>query len=163
MFIVASNGFGQFHDIVAAHERRGNSETVAWGACPTIFDPTQAPPGRHVAFLWEKLPYALRGNAANWDHEREIHGRHLLAADGIAPNLAGARARFVLAHAPSIPSEICPTWRAAICWSAPSPTSKSAGNRPFPGAGHYRTPVAGTVSVRRFDASWRQCHRALRV
>src|SRR5260221_591412 len=73
MFIVGLERFGQFPDIVAAHERGEIPPTVAWGACPSLFDPTQAPPDRHVAFLWEKLPYALRGNAANWDAERDAH------------------------------------------------------------------------------------------
>src|SRR5205823_11152091 len=40
----------QFHAIVAAHERGQIPPTVMWGACPTRFDPSQAPPGRHTAF-----------------------------------------------------------------------------------------------------------------
>ena len=50
-----------------------------WGACPTLFDPTQAPPGRHTAFMWEKLPYRLNGDAANWDGACDEHGRAMLA------------------------------------------------------------------------------------
>jgi phytoene dehydrogenase-like protein len=29
-----------------------------WGSCPTVFDPSQAPPGQHTGFMWEKLPPA---------------------------------------------------------------------------------------------------------
>src|SRR5262249_33801840 len=65
----------QFHGMVAAHERGEIPPLIVWGACPTLFDPGQAPPGRHTAFLWEKLPYALRGDARNWDAEGEAHGR----------------------------------------------------------------------------------------
>ena len=50
-------------DIVRHHEAGTIPPTVMWGACPTVFDPSQAPPGRHTAFMWEKLPYRVHGDA----------------------------------------------------------------------------------------------------
>src|SRR5437588_226257 len=78
MVILGLERFGQFHEIVAAHERGEIPPTVAWGACPTLFDPSQAPPSKHAAFLWEKLPYALHGDPSNWVREKDAHGARLL-------------------------------------------------------------------------------------
>jgi phytoene dehydrogenase-like protein len=78
MVILGLDDAGQFDEIVAAHERGVIPRTVMWGACPTAFDPSQAPAGRHVAFMWEKLPYALRGDPAHWDSEKQAHGQAML-------------------------------------------------------------------------------------
>ena len=67
MVIMGLDHVDQFHDIVRHHEAGTIPPTVMWGACPTVFDPSQAPPGRHTGFMWEKLPYRLNGDAANWD------------------------------------------------------------------------------------------------
>ena len=59
-----------------------------WSACPILFDPSQAPAGQHTAFMWEKLPYALRGDARNWHAEKEAHARVMLDLwRCFAPNL----------------------------------------------------------------------------
>src|SRR5262249_42129746 len=62
MVILGLERLDQFHEIVAAHEQGRTPPTVMWGACPTLFDPSQAPGGKHTAFMWEKLPFALAGN-----------------------------------------------------------------------------------------------------
>ena len=71
MVILGLESFSQFPEIVAAHEKGELPPTVMWGACPTLFDPSQAPEGKHTAFMWEKTPYAL-------DLDRQEHGRALL-------------------------------------------------------------------------------------
>src|SRR5438105_5284560 len=60
MVILGLERFEQFSDIVRHHEEGRIPPTVMWGASPTVFDPSQAPPGGHTAFMWEKLPYRLR-------------------------------------------------------------------------------------------------------
>jgi phytoene dehydrogenase-like protein len=143
MFIVGLERFGQFHEIVAAHERGEIPSTVAWGACPTLFDPTQAPAGRHVAFLWEKLPYALRGAAANWDAARDAHGRELLARwSEFAPNLAGA-VLDSFTRSPLDTERNLPNMAGGDLLVGSFANGQIGANRPFPGAGNYRTPVAG--------------------
>ncbi len=44
MIILGLERYTQFGEIVAAHESGQIPPTVMWGACPTLFDPTQAPP-----------------------------------------------------------------------------------------------------------------------
>src|ERR1700730_11840414 len=67
MVILGLDHVDQFGEIVRHHEAGTIPPTVMWGACPTLFDPSQAPDGRHTAFMWEKLPYRVDGDAANWD------------------------------------------------------------------------------------------------
>ena len=76
MVIMGLDHVDQFHDIVRHHEAGAIPPTVMWGACPTLFDPSQAPAGRHTAFMWEKLPYRLHGDPANWDGARDTPRHH---------------------------------------------------------------------------------------
>jgi phytoene dehydrogenase-like protein len=143
MFIIGLERFGQFHEIVAAHERGEIPSTVAWGACPSVFDQTQAPIGRHVAFLWEKLPYALRGNPANWDAERDAHGRRLLEHWAeFAPNLRHA-VLDSFARSPLDIERTLPNMHRGDLLIGSFANGQVGWNRPFPGAGNYRTPIPG--------------------
>src|SRR5438270_5720945 len=89
MVILGLERYEQFNDIVRHHEEGRIPPTVMWGACPTLFDPSQAPAGGHTAFMWEKLPYRLRGDARNWDRARDVHAEEMLRTwTEYAPNLA---------------------------------------------------------------------------
>src|SRR6266545_332591 len=89
MVILGLDHVERFADIVRHHEAGTIPPTVMWGACPTLFDGSQAPAGRHTAFMWEKLPYRVHGDAANWDRLREEHVRAMLKLwQAHAPNLA---------------------------------------------------------------------------
>jgi phytoene dehydrogenase-like protein len=145
MVILGLERMDQFYDMVKAHESGEIPPPIMWGACPTLFDTGQAPPGRHTAFMWEKLPYALHGDARNWDAAREAHGRAMLALwSRFAPNLAekgivlDAFTRSPLDTERSLPN---------MCRGDLLVGSLSYGqvgyDRPFPGAGQYRTPVDG--------------------
>lgn len=143
MFIVGLERFGQFHEIVAAHERGEIPSPVAWGACPSVFDPTQAPPGRHTAFLWEKLPYALRGDPRTWDAARDAHGRALLAKwTEYAPNLSGAVLDAFTRSPLDVEREL-PNMHRGDLLVGSFARDQIGWNRPFAGAGTYRTPIPG--------------------
>ena len=91
MTIVGLDHIDQFFDIIRHHEAGTIPPTVMWGACPTLFDSSQAPEGKHTAFMWEKLPYRLDGNAANWDRASDGHGRVMLDLwQQYAPNVRDA-------------------------------------------------------------------------
>lgn len=58
------------------------------GTTPTVLDPTQAPPGKHTAFMWPLAPYALHGDPNNWDIERDqIFEAYMDKWRYFAPNL----------------------------------------------------------------------------
>ncbi len=143
MVILGLEHFGQFHDIVRHHESGRIPPPVMWGATPTLFDPSQAPPGAHTAFMWEKLPYRLHGDARNWDAERERHGADLLRAwTGYAPNLADAVTGW-FARSPLDTERSLPNMREGDLLVGSFGNGQIGYDRPFRGAGHYRTPIEG--------------------
>ncbi|MCI0455872.1 MAG: NAD(P)/FAD-dependent oxidoreductase [Gemmataceae bacterium] len=144
MVILGLERLEQFHAIVSAHERSSIPPTVMWGACPTLFDASQAPAGMHTGFMWEKLPYALHGDPAKWDREREAHGRAMLDLWArFAPNLAGGSVLDWFARSPLDTERKLPNMRRGDLLVGSFAGGQVGYNRPFPGAGQYRTPVAG--------------------
>ena len=117
--------------------------TVMWGACPTLFDPSQAPPGGHTAFMWEKLPYALHGDPANWDRgEGGARPGDAAISGAYAPNLAGRGARLL--HPLAAGHRADPAEHARRRPARRLLRDDQVGyHRPFPGAGEYRTPLPG--------------------
>jgi phytoene dehydrogenase-like protein len=144
MNILGLDRFEQFQDIVDAHIKGKIPPTVAWGTTPTLFDPSQAPPGMHTAFLWEKLPYALRGDPANWQQETPLHAKRLLETwRRYAPNLEDAAILDSFAHSPADTESTLPNMREGDLLVGSFDHDQVGYHRPFPGAGQYRTPVPG--------------------
>ncbi len=57
---------------------------------PTMFDPSQAPPGRHTAAMYEMVPYNLKEGAEKWWNHKfreEYEGRFLDTLQKYAPNM----------------------------------------------------------------------------
>lgn len=143
MMILGLDDAEQFHGIVAAHERGEIPRTVMWGACPTQFDPSQAPAGQHTAFMWEKLPYALRGDARNWDAHKEQHGREMLALwQTYAPNLRDAVLDSFTRSALDT-ERLLPNMMRGDLLVGSFANDQIGYHRPFPGAGTYRTEIPG--------------------
>jgi phytoene dehydrogenase-like protein len=114
-----------------------------WGACPTRFDPSQAPPGKHTAFMWEKLPYRLRGDAQHWDREKHDHARRMLDVwQEYAPNLETA-VIDAFARSPLDIVRTLPNMRHGDLLVGAFSNGQVGYHRPFPGAGHYRTHIEG--------------------
>src|SRR4051794_15229142 len=139
MLIMGLDHVDQFSDIVRHHEAGTIPPTVMWGACPTVFDPSQAPPGRHTAFMWEKLPYRVHGDPGNWDHLRDAHGdvmRRLWQSR--APNLADA----VIGSFTRSPLDVercLPNMPQGDLLVGAFANDQVGFHRPFAGAGTYRT------------------------
>jgi phytoene dehydrogenase-like protein len=143
MVIMGLDHIDQYPGIIRHHEAGTIPPTVMWGACPTAFDPGQAPPGKHTAFMWEKLPYGLRGDSANWDAAREAHGREMLALwQRHAPNLADAVIDSFVRSPLDVEREF-PNMRRGDLLIGAFTHGQIGYNRPFTGAGQYRTPVKG--------------------
>jgi phytoene dehydrogenase-like protein len=143
MVILGLERYAQFPEMVAAHEQGRIPPTVMWGSTPTVFDPSQAPAGGHTAFMWEKLPYRLRGDARNWDAEKEAHALAMLELwKRYAPNLESAVidrfARSALDTERSLPN-----MREGDLLVGAFTHGQVGDGRPFPGAGHYRGHVEG--------------------
>jgi phytoene dehydrogenase-like protein len=133
----------QFGEIVRHHEAGTVPPTVMWGACPTVFDPTQAPAGSHTAFMWEKLPYRLHGHPDNWDRAGEEHGKVMLALwRRHAPNLEDAVIDW-FTRSPRDVARSLPNMRDGDLLIGAFTNDQVGYHRPFPGAGSYRTHIAG--------------------
>lgn len=143
MVILGLERFEQFHEIVAAHERGQIPPTVMWGACPTRFDPRQAPPGGHTAFMWEKLPYAIHGDPRQWDRIAHQHAQRLLELwTSYAPNLAES-VLDAFSRTPLDTERALPNMQGGDLLVGSFANGQVGDNRPFAGAGRYRTPLAG--------------------
>jgi phytoene dehydrogenase-like protein len=137
MVILGLESFSQFPKIVAAHENGELPPTVMWGACPTLFDPSQAPEGKHTAFMWEKVPFALNA-------DRQKHGGELLDMwRRFAPNLADGTVLNWFARSPQDTATKLPNMRSGDLLVGSFANDQVGYHRPFPGAGRYRTEIAG--------------------
>jgi phytoene dehydrogenase-like protein len=143
MAILGLEGFEQYPEIVLHHERGSIPPTVMWGSCPTLFDTSQAPPNKHVAFMWEKLPYRLRGDPRNWDAEKDGHGRQMLGVwESYAPNLGGALIDWFV-QSPLDTERTFPNMKDGDLMIGAFTHGQIGYNRPFAGAGHYRGCLEG--------------------
>ena len=143
MVILGLDHVDQFPEIVSHHEAGTIPPTVMWGACPTLFDPGQAPAGGHTAFMWEKLPYALHGDSLNWDAARAGHGRAMLDMwDTYAPGLRDNVIDW-FARSPLDTERSLPNMRYGDLLIGAFSNGQVGFNRPFPGAGAYRAHIEG--------------------
>lgn len=143
MVILGLEDFAQHAEIVRHHEAGTIPPPVLWGACPTLFDPAQAPLGHHTAFMWEKLPYRLAGDPRNWERERDPHAQQLLATwTEYAPNLERATLGW-FARSPLDTVRTLHNMREGDLLVGAFSHGQIGYDRPFRGAGHYRGPVKG--------------------
>ena len=143
MVILGLEHFEQYPEIVRHHEAGTIPPTVMWGACPTQHDPSQAPAGKHTAFMWEKLPYRLNGDPRNWDAARDLHGEDMLSlwesyAPGIRDQVISSFTRSALDVERTFPN-----MRGGDLLIGAFTNGQIGFNRPFAGAGHYRTHLPG--------------------
>jgi phytoene dehydrogenase-like protein len=143
MVIMGLDHADQYPEIVRHHEAGTVPPTVMWGACPTLFDAGQAPAGRHTAFMWEKLPYRLGGDPANWDRVRAEHGRVMLDLWARhAPNLRDS-VIDCFTRSPLDVERSFPNMREGDLLIGAFSHGQIGYDRPFPGAGHYRGHLPG--------------------
>lgn len=143
MVILGLESPADFDAIVHHHEAGSMPPTITWGSTPTLFDPSQAPDGKHTAFMWEKLPYALGGDPAQWDAIKEEHGRQILVAwTEHAPNLRDALIDSFV-RSPLDVERTLPNMRNGDLLGGAFSGDQVGYNRPFPGAGGYRGHLQG--------------------
>jgi phytoene dehydrogenase-like protein len=143
MVILGLDHVDQFLDIVRHHEAGTVPPTVMWGACPTLFDASQAPFGQHTAFMWEKLPYRLRGDPSSWDNASASHGEVMRKLwQRHAPNLGDAVLDSFV-RTPLDTARSLPNMREGDLLVGAFSNGQIGYDRPFRGAGTYRTHVAG--------------------
>lgn len=135
---------GDVFDRLRSSIRRGvlPARPAFYAACPTRFDPSQAPPGYHTAFLWHPVPYELEG--ANWEEVKDDFARECLAAwQRAAPNLTKENILATRVFSPlDIERKFVNMRRGSIFMGRVSHGQIEA-FRPDPLLSGYRTPVEG--------------------
>lgn len=114
-------------------------------AVPTLHDVTQAPAGKHTAFLWQFAPYALEnGGPEAWDRVKEDYMEVCLERwRHYAPNLNRDNILARYAFTPlDVERKLINMRRGDHCVGAAS-RDQMLENRPFSGLRPYRTPVEG--------------------
>ena len=138
MVILGLEHLDQYPELVRHHEAGTVPPPVMWGACPTQFDPSQAPPGRHTAFMWEKLPYRLDGDPESWDRAKDM----LRLWGEYAPGLED-RTISSFTQSPLDVERSFPNMREGDLLVGAFTHGQIGHDRPFPGAGSYRGGVEG--------------------
>jgi phytoene dehydrogenase-like protein len=143
MVIMGIDNVDTFLDLVRSHDEGTLGPSVLWGGTPTALDTSQAPAGYHTAFMWEKTPYALRGNPMNWIEEKPKHAKRMLDLwCEYAPNLRTATIDS-FAQSPYETAIHNPNMREADVLIGAFKNGQVGLNRPFAGAGDYRTFLDG--------------------
>ena len=149
MVVMGLDHVDQFSDVIRHHEAGTLPPTIMWGACPTRFDPTQAPPGRHTAFMWEKTALSAQRRSAELGSARaKTHGGDdARAVARHAPNLADAVIDS-FTRSPLDVERSLPNMRAGRSSDRRFHRGQIGYNRPFPGAGPVPQASAGSLPVR---------------
>lgn len=120
---------------------RLSEQIMLIGACPTVHDPTQAPPGHHAAFMWQKVPYALHGDPANWDARKPAQMQAILDFwNGYAANLSGDNVLGAFAGSPLDTERRFPSMARGDLFHGWGGPGQRGVDRPFPGGRPYRAP-----------------------
>ncbi|MEP7108072.1 MAG: NAD(P)/FAD-dependent oxidoreductase [Ferruginibacter sp.] len=143
MIIMGLEHIRQYPEIVQHHEKGTIPPPVMWGSCPTLFDDSQAPTGKHTGFMWEKLPYHLNGDPQNWDKEKDRHGKIMLDLwTKYAPNLEYDVIDWFTRSALDT-ERTFPNMQEGDLLIGAFTNGQIGYHRPFPGAGHYRGHIKG--------------------
>lgn len=140
MVILGLDAADDYLQMVEDHQSGSVPPTIMWGCSPTKFDPSQAPEDKHTAFMWEKMPYHLDGEATNWDAYRSEHEQVMLDQwESYAPDL---REHIIssFARSPLDTERTFPNMRDGDLLVGSFDHGQLGYHRPFPGAGHYRAP-----------------------
>jgi phytoene dehydrogenase-like protein len=114
------------------------------GCCPTLFDPTYAPAGKHVAFWWPFAPYALPDGPEGWDRRKKEYTERLLGVwREYAPNLTQDNVLGTYLFTPlDIERRNANMVRGAVRMGAYIPSQLGI-NRPHPLMADNRSPLQG--------------------
>ncbi|WP_313802543.1 NAD(P)/FAD-dependent oxidoreductase [Sphingobium sp.] len=114
------------------------------GVIPTNFDPGMAPDGKHVAFFYFGVPYALKDTGPEgWDAiKEEMADRYMTSLSRFAANLEGANVLARYVESPLDMARYSPSFRNGDVFGMGNYVYQSLGMRPTPQLSGYRVPGA---------------------
>ncbi len=106
---------------------------------PTLFDPTQAPAGRHTAVVWQYAPYN-----ADWKKLREDYAQHCLDLwRRYAPNIARDKILAMKIQDPTDTERLNDNLVHGVDVVGDMTPDQMGYFRPFAGWSSYRSPIEG--------------------
>ncbi len=110
---------------------------------PTLADPSRAPEGKHILFIWQDEPYNLKdGGPSKWDEiKQEIIDGGLETIRQHTTNLGPENILGRFARTPLDLERYNPSWPTGEAGHIGGTLDQLFSNRPLPGWGNYRTPV----------------------
>ncbi len=112
---------------------------------PTLFDPSQAPAGKHTALIWQYAPYAVAPEgAAGWKKVREEYAEHCLGLwRRYAPNMTKDRILAMTIQDPTDTERHNDNMVNGVDVVGDMTPDQMGYFRPFAGWSSYRSPVEG--------------------
>jgi phytoene dehydrogenase-like protein len=126
-------------------EGRSLEEAMLQITLPTLFDPSQAPAGKHTAVVWQYAPYALAGTGPEgWRAEREAYAEHLLELwRGYAPNMTRDKVLAMRIQDPTDTERLNDNLVNGVDVVGDMTPDQMGYFRPFAGWSQYRSPIEG--------------------
>lgn len=117
--------------------------------CPTVFDPLQAPKGKHAASLFMPVPFQLKGKQPeDWVKLKNGFMDSVLRVwRQYATNLTDDNIEMKVALDPFYIAGRWPNMRRGSAWVARKIRSQMGANRPVEEIADYRTPIRGLYQV----------------
>jgi phytoene dehydrogenase-like protein len=112
---------------------------------PTLFDPSQAPAGRHTVLVWQYAPYELApGGPAGWQKVRQEYAAHCLALwRSYAPNMTKDRILAMTIQDPTDTVRQNDNMVNGVDVVGDMTPDQMGYFRPFAGWSSYRSPIEG--------------------
>lgn len=112
---------------------------------PTLHDPSQAPPGKHTAVVWQYAPYNLdAGGPEGWRALREEYAEHVLGLwRSYAPNMARDKILAMKIQDPTDTERNNDNLVNGVDVVGDLSPDQLGYFRPFAGWSHYRSPIEG--------------------
>jgi phytoene dehydrogenase-like protein len=112
---------------------------------PTLFDPSQAPAGKHTAVVWQYAPYAVApGGPQAWGGQREEYAAHLLELwRAYAPNITREKILGMKIQDPADTERLNDNLVNGVDVVGDMTPDQMGYFRPFAGWSGYRSPVEG--------------------
>ena len=112
---------------------------------PTLFDPSQAPKGKHTAVVWQYAPYSVAPEGPQgWKKVREEYAAHLLELwRSYAPNMTKDKILAMTIQDPSDTERLNDNLVNAVDVVGDMTPDQMGYFRPFAGWSSYRSPIEG--------------------
>jgi phytoene dehydrogenase-like protein len=108
---------------------------------PTLFDPSQAPAGKHTVLVWQYAPFALRGG---WEKARADYAEHVLGLwQSYAPNMTRDKILATTIQDPTDTVRHNDNMVNGVDVVGDMTPDQMGYFRPFAGWSGYRSPVEG--------------------